>query len=229
MAFKRRITPHTQLEGEALTAAMASIGINFAAPSATEANIEDTLHFAAMEGLEKHDLRVLAALATWFEMHHPIVNADRLIRVIQNDASVTVRAWWSALALWMRADRRFARLAALYKGPRLDLLPTGTDFHVSRHGEDARFAKSLLRVPSNILRNRSADVVSVAALVKRHRVYRSRVVMGPSYRADLWAALQDNPALTASELARLTYASFASAWEVKRDFALVKGESAQLE
>jgi hypothetical protein len=44
--------------------------------------------------------------------------------------------------------------------------------------------------------------------------------MGPSYRADMWAALARNPSLSAAALARKTYGSFATAWQVKSDFAI---------
>lgn len=45
--------------------------------------------------------------------------------------------------------------------------------------------------------------------------------MGPTYRADLWAVLETDPDLSAADLARAAYASFASAWQVKRDFNLL--------
>lgn len=39
---------------------------------------------------------------------------------------------------------------------------------------------------------------------KQHRAYSFRVVMGPSYRADAWAALDPDPSLSTA-LARQTY------------------------
>jgi len=45
--------------------------------------------------------------------------------------------------------------------------------------------------------------------------------MGPSHRADMWAALDANPSLSAAELARQTYGSFATAWQVKNDYRLL--------
>ena len=129
-----------------------------------------------------------------------------------------MRAFWSALALWRAADRRFARLGRGYRGPRVDLLPTGTDFQVERHGEDARFTGTCLRVPANALRERPADVLSPAELAGSHRPYGWRLVIGPVYRADMWAALEQEPSLSPSALARATYGSFATAWQVKRDF-----------
>ena len=110
---------------------------------------------------------------------------------------------WSALASWQASDRRFARLAKIYDGPRVDALPTGADFQVRRQGEDERFAGYSLRVPANLLRDREADVLAPAELARRHRAYRCRVTIGPSYRADMWAALDEQPALSAAALARV--------------------------
>jgi len=50
-------------------------------------------------------------------------------------------------------------------------------------------------------------------------------MMGPTYRADMWAALEQDPNLTAAEIARRAYGSFATAWQVRRDFGLVRGGS----
>lgn len=114
----------------------------------------------------------------------------------------------------------------LHQGPPLDLLATGTDFQLRRQGEDPRFAASALRVPARVLRDREADVLPPAELACRHRAYRYRLLIGPSYRADMWAALEAEPALSAAELARRTYGSFATAWHVKRDFALLHSNPA---
>ena len=48
--------------------------------------------------------------------------------------------------------------------------------------------------------------------------------MGPTYRSDMWAVLEVNPGITAAELARRTYGSFATAWKVKRDWELLHAE-----
>ena len=83
-------------------------------------------------------------------------------------------------------------------------------------------------MPANVLRDRAADVQPPAELARRHRAYRCRVLIGPSYRADMWAALADDPALSAAALARKTYGSFATAWRVRRDFALLGGNAWKL-
>lgn len=221
MVFSRSLAPAVTPDREALTAAMVGIGIELAAPAASDPNVEDTLIFASAEAMDGGDLRILALLVSWFGVHHAWVNADRLTRLVATRGSERVRALWAALAHWQAKDRRFARLAGRHRGPRLDVA-AGAEFQISRHGEDARFASSGLRVPANLLRDRPGDIASPELLAQRHRTYRHRIMMGPSYRADCWAALEAEPSLSIAELARRAYASFATAWQVKRDFAIVR-------
>jgi 2-oxo-4-hydroxy-4-carboxy--5-ureidoimidazoline (OHCU) decarboxylase len=42
-----------------------------------------------------------------------------------------------------------------------------------------------------------------------------------TYRADMWAAMEDDPSISVAELARRTYGSFATASQVKRDWQLI--------
>jgi hypothetical protein len=223
MAFSRALAPRAAPESDALTSAMVGIGMGFAARAAAEPNIEDTLFFASVEAMERDDLRVLAVLVTWFGVHARWVNADRLTRLVAAQGTARVRALWSALAVWQAKDRRFARLGALYDGPRVDLQTVGSAFHIRKHGEDPRFSGSRLRVPANVLRDRAADVLSPRELALRHRAYRSRLRMGPTYRADVWVTLEAAPHLSTAELARRTYASFATAWQAKQDFEILDG------
>ena len=222
MGFSRAHATSAPLQAEALTSAMVGIGMNFAAASVAQPNIEDTLLSASVEATEHDDLRVLAILATWFGVHAPWVNADRLIKLVNEQKSLRVRALWSALARWQKQDRRFARLIRLHRGPAMDLLSVGTDFQIRRHGEDPRFKGTALRVPANVLRDRAAYVLTPAELAERHRAFRRRVMMGPGYRADMWAALEAEPQLSAAELARRTYGSFATAWNVRRAFTMLE-------
>ena len=222
MAFKRLTSPLLAPEGESLTEALAGIGLLFAVKPAREPNLEDTLLAASVEGMERDDLRVLALLLSWLEVHAAWINADRLTRVVAQEPSGRVRAFWSAVAQWQGKDRRFARLARAYEGPRLDLLATGTEFHLGRSSEDPRFADGPLRVPTGILRDRKGDVLTPTELARHHGTYRHRILLGPSYRADMWAELDRHPQLTAAELARKTYGSFATAWHVKRDWEVLQ-------
>lgn len=221
MAFRRSIAPASTLEGKALTCAMAGIGMVFAVEPAEEPNIEDTLLAASVEAMVGDDLRVLSVLVTWLAEHHAWLNADRLVRLVSDHSERRVRAFWSTFAQWQKTDRRFAKLQK-WEGDRVALLRVGSDFQLQRRGEDPRFAETVLQIPAGVLRDRTVDILPSRELARRHAAYRCRIVMGPSYRADMWAQLNANPALTPSELARCCYGSFATAWQVKRDFELVR-------
>lgn len=188
-----------------------------AASTRRDANIEDALLAASVEGIDHDDLRLLAMLVTWLGVHRERVHADRLVRAVRAHPSPRVRAFWAGVATWLVSDRRLAGLVDAYQGPRIDLLHEGTDFQVRRRGEDKRFENGPLRATD------PADVLAPAEVGKMHRTYRWRTIIGPSYRADLRAALDAEPELTAAELARRTYASVASAWQVKRNAALLVG------
>ncbi|MEO8903395.1 MAG: hypothetical protein ABI627_17895, partial [Polyangiaceae bacterium] len=118
--------------------------------------------------------------------------------------------------------RRLARLAGAYEGAPIELLPTGTEFQVKRRGEDGRFTRSKLRVPKGTLRDRHEDVLSPEVLVRRHLGYRNRVLMGPSFRADVWTALERAPNLSVADVARKASCSFATAWQVAQDYRLLR-------
>lgn len=222
MPYNRSVATSALPEGTGLTSDMVGIGMGFAAKGSVEPNIEDTIIAASVEGMERDDLRVLAVLTTWIGIHHPRVNADRLLRALSHQSSPRVRAYWAAIGVWLGKDRRLARLATLHEGRRVDLLRAGTEFQIRRRGEDARFRDTGLRVPAGTLRDRPSDVLSPAALAVRHGTYRLRILIGPSYRADMWAALEHDPEIPAAELARRTYGSFATAWNVKRDWELLR-------
>lgn len=221
MPYSRSVQARESPEGGRLTADMVGIGMLFAAPASREPNIEDTLVAASDAGMERNDLRVLSVLTTWLGIHHPRINADRLVRALKVQPSSRVLCYWASVGTWLRKDSRLARLETLYEGSRIDLLRSGTGFQVGRRGEDPRFRGSCLRVPAGILRDRAADVLSPAELVKRNTTYRFRVLIGPTYRADMWAALELDPELSAARLARSTYGSFATAWKVRQDWALL--------
>lgn len=225
MAFSRVHLPAERPASRKLTREMAGLGMNFAATPLRDANIENTLLFASEAGMLEHDLRVLGVLVQWIEMHGARINADRLARAVSRHAAPRVRAFWAAVGAWLGKDRRLARLAKGYTGPPVDLLPTGTGFQIARRGEDERFANTCLRVPAGTLRRRKGDVLSPVDLARLHGGYRNRILMGPSWRADVWTVLERDPNLSVSQVARRAYCAFATAWQVKQDFELF-GQSA---
>jgi hypothetical protein len=221
MAYRRSISPRQLLEGDGLTRAMVGIGMLFADEALAEPNIEDTVMSASLEGMERDDLRVLGVLVTWLGIHHPWLNGDRLVRIVSACDRERVRAFWASVADWLRPDRRFARMAHWPLKRRIPLLRTESEFQLRRCGEDERFAGSPLVIPGGVLRDRPGDVLSPKQLAQRHRTYRYRLLIGPSYRADMWALLEADSSLTAAELGRRAYGSFATAWQVKKDFELL--------
>ena len=215
MAFKRHTLPESFASGEALTRDLVGIGFVLSSRAHRNPNIENTLMAAAIEGMAG-DYRTLGLLVQWLGIHLQYVNADRLVRLVGVSKDVRVRAFWSAIASWQKGDKRFARLIKLKSKAAIEL-GSGTEFQIRRHGEDERFKNTALRVPANLLRYRDGDVLLPQELVKRHTGYRCRVIMGPSYRADMWAVAGDSPSLKPSDLARQCYGSFATAWSVIRD------------
>ncbi len=222
MAFSRATAPEPTPAPDELTARMVGIGMNFAARAEVDADIESTLLHASVLGMDDGDLRVLAVLTTWLGMHHTHVNADRLVRLVGAHPSERVRAYWSAVATWLKKDRRLARLVGAYEEAPLELLPTGTAFQILRRGEDERFTGAKLRVPKGTLRDRPEDVLSPEILVRRHAGYRNRVLMGPSFRADVWTALEHAPDLSIADIARKASCSFATAWQAAQDYRLLR-------
>ena len=222
MPFSRATSPEPMPAPGELTARMVGIGMSFAAKADADADIESTLLHASVLGMDDGDLRVLAVLTTWLGVHHTHVNADRLVRLAGAHPSERVRAYWASITTWLKKDRRLARLAHAHDGAPIDLLPTGTEFQIKRRGEDERFTGSKLRVPKGTLRDRRADVLPPEVLVRRHGGYRNRVLMGPSFRADVWTALEHAPDLSIADIARKASCSFATAWQAAQDYRLLR-------
>ncbi len=221
MVFRHATAQEPAPAPDVLTARMVGIGMLFAATPQVDADIECTLVHASAAGMIAGELRVLAVLTSWLGVHHTHVNADRLVRLVLAHPVENIRAYWSAVATWLVKDRRFARLIKAYVGRPVELLPTGTEFQIKRRGEDVRFVGSKLRVPTGILRDRAQDVLAPAVLIQRHAGYRNRVLMGPSFRADVWTAIEHEPKQSIAALARKASCSFATAWQTVQDYRLL--------
>jgi hypothetical protein len=46
--------------------------------------------------------------------------------------------------------------------------------------------------------------------------------MGPSFRADVWTALEHDPDLAIADVARKASCSFATAWQAAQDYRLLR-------
>ena len=220
MAFKRRLSPIGR-DNQDLEGRLAGLGMAVACAPIPDANIEDTLLEAVQHGMEADDLRILGLVTAWLERYHAWVNADRIIRRLQSSAPPRTTAYWISRAQSWATDIRWKRLRQSATEP-VDLLAVGTTFQVARHGEDPRFQGTVLRVPKGTLRDRPGDVEPAHQIALRHPCFRWRIVVGPGYRADCLALVQAHPTITPAELARRTYASFATAWAVVRDVRLLQ-------
>lgn len=225
MSYKRVIALDVYASGKNLDGLLAGIGFKIGTTKEPNPNIEDTLIAAAIEGMAG-DFRTLSLLTDWFEVHSSRVNVDRLTRAVSELANTRVKAYFSGVGHWLKKDPRYKKLAALYRGPRVLLgLTDEYSFLIKRNGEDERFQKSKLEVANGSLRRRLQDIATPEELVKMHDDYYHRILIGSTYRADMVALHKKSPKITASELARRTYGSFATAWEVMRDLSLLQKKS----
>jgi hypothetical protein len=226
MSFSRTV-PEV-FSGAALDVAMRGIGMRVGASrlpeSRASADLERTLVSVVHEALP-NDFRLLGVLLAWLEVHQERVNVPRIGRLIQEAARTPLtKAWWAAIGVWLgREDARWRALSKLYAGPRQDLDdPTVTTLQVQRSGEDARFQGGPMRVHSKLLRSRTADVEKPAVLASRHPLYFLRLLLGPNYRADVWAALDEQPDATPAQVARVVGCAYETARSVAKDWALAQ-------
>ncbi|MFH0898923.1 MAG: hypothetical protein V1855_05060 [bacterium] len=217
MSYKRQIFPSSFPSGDALTQKMIGLGFRLAGTPFFNANIEDVLLGASLEGLQ--DLRVLSLLIDWIDIHYQHINADRLIQLIKKNTRTQppiFHLFWHAMAQRL-PDSRFLKLKKITPRIRTDFPEKHTEFLVDRNGEDLRFQKTCLRIPNKFLRHRPEDILSPGELARIHIAYRFRVFLGPSYRADMWANQILMPNLSASELARTSYGSYPTAHLIKHN------------
>ncbi|MFH1812140.1 MAG: hypothetical protein ABIJ09_25610 [Pseudomonadota bacterium] len=227
MGFARNMKAVEFDTGEALTLAMNGIGMRFNGPADHTAHIEVTLAAASIEGAVKGDYRVLAVMTTWLGLHHDYVNVELLLRLLKPhlEPDSDLPLYWNAMSFWMAAegDPRFKKFQKFYKGPRKEFGQGNSWFMLKKVGEDKRFCRSRLILVEGGLRHRLRDVLTPQELCRWHAVYRTRVQMSAGFRADMWAALEAEPGLSATELARKTLGSYSTAWKVLRDWGVVHG------
>jgi hypothetical protein len=129
MAFSRATALSERPDDAALTRDMVGIGMNFAAQANPSAPFEETLVHASELGMKEHDLRVLAVLTTWLDVHHGAhqrrsASALRVRARIQSSARVLGR--YRTLALegpTLRPAREAPRRSARRSPPSRDRLP----------------------------------------------------------------------------------------------------------
>ena len=222
--------------GKSLDSDLRAIGFNLGGrKKSTDPNIEASIISASIEAVNNKDNRIAGLLVDWFTTHYLRVNVDRLTKFIfsLNDSDYKfVKIFWCANAqrLFIK-DQRFKRLSKLYSGKRLNFADRSvergqkrvTKMLIEIKGEDERFKRTCIRVPKGYFSERPHQIVPVSVIAKNHLPYRYRVMMGSSYRADLWALLDSDPNISAYALGKKAHCSYRSAYIAKKDYELLKG------
>ena len=201
--------------GKSLDGDLRAIGFNLnGRKKSIDPNIEASLISASIEAINNKDNRIGGLLVDWITAHYLRVNVDRLTKFVfsLNDSDYKfVKTFWCANAqrLFIK-DQRFKRLSELYKGRRVNFadrfIKKGqqkvTKMLIEIKGEDERFKRTCIRVPKGYFAERPHQIFPVSVIAKNHLPYRYRVMMGSSYRADLWALLDNDPSISAYALGK---------------------------
>ena len=212
-----------------------AIGFNLGGrKKSIDPNIEASIISASIEAINNKDNRIGELLVDWITLHYLRVNVDRLTKFVfsLSDSDYKfVKIFWCANAqrLFIK-DQRIKRLSELYKGRRINFAdrfvkkgePKVTKMLIEMKGEDERFKRTCIRVPKGYLSERPHQIFPVFVIAKNHLPYRYRVMMGSSYRADLWALLDSDPNISAYALGKKVHCSYRAAYIAKKDYGLLK-------
>jgi hypothetical protein len=170
---------------------LGEIGASAADRAPIELTLVSAVHDAFQGARRMPDLRVLGVVVVWLQRHGERVNVRHLKWVLeQQQLSLREAAFWAAIGRWLgHQDARFRVLSKLHAGEPVPIVSDAVE-RVAYRGADARFGGGPLIVPEGLLRDRPEDVDAPEQLAARHAVYRARVLYGPTYRADLLAAVQ---------------------------------------
>ena len=198
-------------------------------------DIEATLLSASVEAVNNKNNRMGGLLVDWITIHHSKINMDKLTKYVFSLSEKThklVKIFWCANAQRLLAkDQRFKRLAASYTGQRVHFADSVfkfpgqkklTKMFIKTRGEDKRFKGTCIRLFKGYFVERVGQIHPESLMVKTHLPYRYRVMMGPSYRADLWAILTRQPNLSAYALGKKVHCSYRTAYIVKKSHTLLK-------
>mgnify|MGYP001176029742 CR=1 FL=1 len=236
MPYRRSLLPSFYKAGNELFEDLIGLGFRLTGDRYNRnPNIENTLVAASIAALIDKTPRILPLLTDWISIHYERINAERLFIMVSSldEKYEAVKVYWCSNAQRLNDKRTsFLKLRKLYGKTRrnitalLDGKPNstddGTDLLIQKNGEDKRFIGTCLRVPHQYIRERHEDVLTPEKLAKVHLAYRFRVMIGASYRADMWAALRRYPYLTAAEVARHSYGDYSMARSVVHDYSIVK-------
>ena len=222
--------------GKSLDNDLRAIGFNLSGKKKSiDPNIEASIISASIEAVNNKDNRIGGLLVDWITAHYLRINLDRLTKFVfsLSDSDYKfVKIFWCANAQRLFArDQRFKRLSELYKGRSVNFADRSikkgqqrvTKMLIEMKGEDERFKRTCIRVPNGYFSERPHQIFPVSVIAKNHLPYRYRVMMGSSYRADLWALLNSDPNISAYALGKKVHCSYRAAYMAKKDYELLKG------
>ena len=222
-------------KGKSLDSDLRAIGFNLSSrKKSIDPNIEASVISASVEAVNNKDNRMGGLLVDWITAHSLRVNVDRLTKFVSSLSESDykfVKIFWCANAQRLFAkDQRFKRLSELYKGIRINFADRFsknkkqkvTKMLIEIKGEDERFKKTCIRVPKAYFSERPHQIFPVSLVAKNHLPYRYRLMMGSSYRADLWALLDSDPNISAYALGKKANCSYRAAYVAKRDYEILK-------
>jgi len=228
--------------GKSLDSDLRAIGFNLRGKKkSVNPNIEASIISASIEAVNNKDSRIGGLLVDWITSHYLRINVDRLTKFIFSLSDLDykfVKIFWCANAQrFFAKDQRFKRLSELYNGRRVNFadrfLKKGqkksTKMLIEIKGEDERFKRTCIRIPKGYFSERPHQIFPVSIIAKNHLPYRYRVMMGSSYRADLWALLESDSNMSAYALGKKAYCSYRSAYIAKKDYEILKRTSSESE
>ena len=220
MAFSRIFKSEDFYKEEELTQSLSGLGFLLSSKTIKNANIEHGLMSLLDEVfLNKStiDLRLLALMVNWLEIHITQVNANRFVKLLVDHNNKDILNFISSVFEFI-GDIRFNKFVQRYRHKKRTSLIKNSSFLIKKNGEDERFSKTNLIVHSKALPNRPELILSPKELSSKHIYYKYRVLLGPTYRSDVIANLSINPNLKVSDLARLHFTNYQTSYKAKKDF-----------
>lgn len=222
MGFTRIFKRDDYLSGQELNKALVGLGFLLSSNSKKNMNIEHILISIVKEvfsdGLA-YDLRLLGLFVNWIEVHSSQINANRFIKLTYALKSPLAIKFLAGVFEYVK-DVRFKKFVAENSPKRRVHFLKNSNFLLKKNGEDKRFKGTRLIVHSKALPNRPELILSPELLSKKHLYYRYRVLLGPTYRADIIAHLTVDENLSPAELARCHFTNYQTSYRAKKDFQI---------
>jgi len=222
MGFSRVFRAKDYLCGDDLTRSLVGLGFLLSSDSVKNVNIEHCLISLVKESFSDdsaYDLRLLALLVNWLEIHISQVNANRFVKLVKHLNNPAASKFLAGVFEYLD-DIRFKKFVIGNSPNRRTQFLKKSTFLVEKNGEDARFKNTRLIVHSKAISDRPDLILSRELLAEKHLYYRYRVLLGPTYRADIIANLSIDGSLSAAELARYHFTNYQTSHKAKKDFQI---------